>query len=58
MEKNMTRYFRLIGNTTVFRLVEEIQVLGFIPSVLGHTLDGRRQTVARVADITWLEGPL
>jgi hypothetical protein len=45
--------FRLIGRTTVFRLVKRSAYSG-IDCVLGHTLDGKFQTVARVADIVWL----
>lgn len=43
--------FRLIGNTTEFRAVALPMVAGFIPSVIGHTLDGKRQTTARIADV-------
>ena len=43
--------FRLIGNTTVFREVYRYKAAGSIPVVVGHTLDGRHQTVARLADI-------
>lgn len=48
--------FRLIGNETVFKLVRKYKAAGFIPAVYGQTLDGQRQTCARVADIIWLEG--
>lgn len=46
--------FRLIGRTTVFEVVEEKMVAGFIPAVKGHTLDGKFQTTARKADIIFL----
>lgn len=45
--------FRLIGRTTVFKLVKRGPYSG-IDCVLGHTLDGKFKTVARVADIEWL----
>lgn len=43
--------FQLIGCTAKFRVVACHNAAGFIPSVVGHTLDGTRQTVARVADV-------
>lgn len=52
----LPRTFRLIGHATVFRLVREYKAAGYIPSVYGHTLDGKMQTYARVADIKWLTG--
>lgn len=45
--------FRLIGNTTVFKVVSHSTYIG-IECVTGHTLVGRKQTTARVADIAWL----
>ncbi len=45
-------HFALIGRPTlIFRVVRSYLAAGFIPSVVGHTLDGKRQTVARVADV-------
>lgn len=55
-QKHTPMQFILQGNTTVFTLVKRYEAAGFIPSVIGHTLDGKRQTAARVADIIWLEG--
>jgi hypothetical protein len=43
--------FKLIGRTTVFRAVRVYDHAGFIPSVVGHTVDGKSQTVARLADV-------
>ena len=51
----MNRHFRLIGRTTVFRVTREYKAAGFIPSVVGVTTDGTHQTVARVADVIFLE---
>ena len=46
--------FKLIGRATVFVVVREYLAAGFIPSVVGHTLDGKYQTVARKADVIFL----
>ena len=44
--------FYLIGRpTTLFRVVRFLNVAG-IPCVYGRTLDDKRQTTARLADIT------
>lgn len=43
--------FRLPGRDLTFRVVKTYLAAGFIPSVVGYTLDGKRQTVARVVDI-------
>lgn len=43
--------FTLIGRPTLqFRVVRRYEAAGFIPSVVGVTLDGKRQTHARVED--------
>lgn len=52
---NIGDKFRLIGNTTVFRAVAIYEVAGFIPTVHGVTLDGKRQTRPRVVDTIILE---
>lgn len=44
-------YFRLIGQTTIFRVVRRYIALGDVPCVVGITLNGKRQTHARIADI-------
>ena len=44
--------FKLIDHTgPVFRAVKFYKAAGFIPSVTGHTLDGKLQTTARMEDI-------
>ena len=44
--------FSLIGRPTViFQVVKRYDAAGFIPSVVGVTLDGTKQTVAREADV-------
>jgi hypothetical protein len=43
--------FRTIGCTRVYRIVRRSMVLGFIPAVIGVSLDGKYKTEARVADI-------
>jgi hypothetical protein len=50
----MSTTFRLIGQTTVFRIVRQYLAAGYIPSVYGHTLDGKHQTCARLADIVFV----
>lgn len=52
---NTGRKFRLIGNTTVFTVDREYLAANFIPAVVGHTLDGKKMTVAREADIIWID---
>jgi hypothetical protein len=47
--------FRLIGRTTVFTVVHQTLVGGFIPAITGHTEDERFQTQPRVADVIFLE---
>ena len=42
--------FRLIGRTTVFRVVKQYR-FGDTRCVKGYTLDGKFQTVARIKDI-------
>ena len=46
-------HFTLIGYPTlIFKVVREFTMLaGTVPCVKGVTLDGKRQTVARVADV-------
>lgn len=46
--------FKLIGQTTVFVLRRQYLAADFIPSVVGVTEDGKRQTTAREADVLWL----
>ena len=48
--------FRLIGQTTLFRSVRIYRAAGFIPTVHGVTLDGKRQTHARLVDVVRLDG--
>jgi hypothetical protein len=49
-------HFTLIGYPTlIFRVVRFYDAAGFIPSVVGVTLDGKRQTVARIADVNAIE---
>ena len=48
---NAAQYFRPIGSTIVFRVVEFYDAAGFIPAVYGATLDGRRCIHARVKDV-------
>lgn len=43
--------FKLIGRTNIFRVTRTYLAAGFIPSVVGVTLDGKYRTVARVADV-------
>lgn len=44
--------FTLIGRPTmVFRVVKQYKAAGFIPSVIGVTLDGKYQTAARIEDV-------
>ena len=47
--------FRLASQATVFRATRAYMAAGFIPSVHGVTLDGKRQTCARIADIIEVE---
>ena len=49
-------YFRLIGRTTRLRVVRKYSAAGFLPAVVGHTIDGKFQTAARIADIIPLTG--
>jgi len=46
-------HFTLIGRPTmIFKVVREFNMLGgTLPCVKGVTLDGKRQTVARVVDV-------
>lgn len=46
--------FRLTGRTTEFRVVAKTLAAGFIPTVTGHTLDGKHQTTARAEDVAVL----
>lgn len=48
--------FRLIGRRLDFRVVATYTILGSTPCIVGHTLDGKRKTFAREADIVSLEG--
>jgi hypothetical protein len=47
--------FRLIGRTTVFVVVHETMVGGFIHAITGETLDGKYQTQPRASDVDFLE---
>ncbi len=47
----MGDHFRLIGNTTVFEVVGLPLAGGFIPAVHGYTLDGKKETRARIVDV-------
>lgn len=49
-------HFRTVGCTRVYRVVQRSMVLGFIPAVIGVSLDGRVKTDARVADIIIVGG--
>ena len=49
MEGEM-KYFKLIGRTVVFETVRQYEYFG-IQCIKGRTLDGRYETVARVADV-------
>lgn len=42
--------FRLIGRTIVFKAVELPVIAGFIPTVVGVSLDGTLRTQARIVD--------
>lgn len=47
--------FHLISRPTLtFRAVEVYKAAGHIPSVKGVTLDGKRQTFARIEDVVIL----
>jgi hypothetical protein len=48
--------FKLLGRTVIFRAVKLYDAAGFIPSVVGVSLDGKYQTVARVADTKEING--
>lgn len=48
----MTHFTLISRPTLVFAVARTFLAAGFIPSVVGITLDGKRQTVARVADVT------
>lgn len=56
-QSNIGRHFRLIGRTEIFRVVHETHNANAcgIHAVTGWTLDERRQTQPRVADIEWVE---
>lgn len=44
--------FKLTGTTgPIFKVVKQYKAAGFIPSVIGHTLDDKLQTVARIVDV-------
>ena len=43
--------FRLIGQTTEFVVVKVYLAAGFIPAIVGYTLDGSHRTNARIADV-------
>jgi hypothetical protein len=49
------KLFRFKGQATVFRVVSAYLAAGFIPAVLGHSVDGKHQGCARVADIELIE---
>lgn len=45
-------HFTLIGYPTlIFKTVKVYKAAGFIPSVVGISLDGTKQTVARIEDV-------
>ena len=45
-------HFTLIGRPAqIFRTVRQLDTASLIPSVTGITLDGCRQTTARIADV-------
>ena len=46
--------FQLIGQRLDFVLVNRYLAAGFIPAVYGRTLDGKRQTCARVEDVIFM----
>ena len=46
--------FRLIGNTTLFIVERFYDAAGFLPSVIGKTTDGKKQTVARIKDVIFV----
>lgn len=43
--------FRLISRTIIFRVTREYMAAGFIPSVIGVSLDGKLSTCARIVDV-------
>lgn len=48
--------FTLTGRPTLFfRVLREYVAAGCIPCVIGVTLDGKRQTFARLADVAFSE---
>jgi hypothetical protein len=49
------KLFRFKGQATVFRVVSAYLAAGFIPAVLGHSVDGKHQGCARVTDIELIE---
>jgi hypothetical protein len=48
------KQFRTVGCTRVYTIIQRRMVLGFIPAVVGRSLDGKFTTDARVADIILL----
>lgn len=53
-KSKLGKLFKFKGDKTVFKVVKEYKAAGFIPSVTGHTLDGKKKTNARVADVVFL----
>lgn len=51
MEMEIGTKFRLIGRRTEFKVVADLTAQYGFPVVKGHTLDGKLQTTARIADI-------
>lgn len=51
MTQPITHFALLAQPTLIFRVVKAYDAAGFIPSLVGVTLDGKRQTAARVADV-------
>mgnify|MGYP003532519135 FL=1 len=49
------KLFKFKGLTTTFCVVGTYLAAGFIPAVLGHSVDGKHQGCARVADIELIE---
>lgn len=48
------KQFRTVGCTRVYNIVARVMVLGFIPAVVGHSVDGKYRTEARIADVIFV----
>lgn len=55
MGKLIGRKFRLIGRVNVFIVIANAVTCTGSPCVIGHTLNGRFQTTARIDDIIFLD---